>query len=132
MQSFVASFPGGSRGKIHQAFWLSFCILQAIKNRSRRRPGNEASPLCVPLKNRLVVLTTERLVAWLHGLCWYISLYFSPLFLIPEGGNNKGTGCLMQLASTTKVNHATMVTTGLLKQLVSFYSDNTSLFMVTL
>ena len=36
------------------------------------------------------------------------------------------------VASTTKVNHATMVTTGLLKQLVSFYSDNTSLFMVTL
>ena len=32
-----------SRGKIHQAFWLSFCILQAIKNRSRGRPGNEAS-----------------------------------------------------------------------------------------
>ena len=23
--------------------WLSFCILQAIKNRSRGRPGNEAT-----------------------------------------------------------------------------------------
>ena len=29
--------------KIHQAFSLCFCILQAIKNWSRRRPGNEAS-----------------------------------------------------------------------------------------
>ena len=32
-----------SRGKIHQAFWLSFCTLQAIKNWSRGKPGNEAS-----------------------------------------------------------------------------------------
>ena len=31
-----------SHGKIHQAFWLRFCILQAIKNWSRGRPGNEA------------------------------------------------------------------------------------------
>ena len=30
-----------SRGKIHQAFWLHFCILQAIKNWSWERPGNE-------------------------------------------------------------------------------------------
>jgi len=34
-----------SRGKIHQAFWLCFCILQAIKNWSRGRPGNEARVL---------------------------------------------------------------------------------------
>ena len=32
----------GSRGKIHQAFSLRFCILQAIKNWSWGRPGNEA------------------------------------------------------------------------------------------
>ena len=39
-----------SRGRDHvvrftrpSAFWLSFCILQAIKNRSRGRPGNEAT-----------------------------------------------------------------------------------------
>ena len=32
-----------SRGKIHQAFLLSFCTLQAIKNWSQGRPGNEAS-----------------------------------------------------------------------------------------
>ena len=31
--------------KIHQAFSLRFCILQAIKNWSRGRPGNEATAL---------------------------------------------------------------------------------------
>ena len=33
---------GGSLGKIHQAFSLRFCILQAIKNWSWGRPGNKA------------------------------------------------------------------------------------------
>ena len=28
-------------GKIHQAFWLRFCILQVMKSWSRGRPGNE-------------------------------------------------------------------------------------------
>ena len=37
----------GSRGKILQAFWFSFCILQVIKNWSRGRPGNEAKPRSV-------------------------------------------------------------------------------------
>ena len=32
-------------------------------------------------------------------------------------------GCLIQLASTTAVNHATMATTLLLKQLICLYSD---------
>ena len=33
------------------------------------------------------------------------------------------TGCLIQLASSTKVNHATRVTTLQLKQPICFYSD---------
>ena len=38
-----------------------------------------------------------------------------------EGGNNKETGCLMQLASSTKVNHATRLTT-MIAQLNCFYT----------
>ena len=38
----VTSPVAGITCKIHQAFWLSFCIRQAIKNRSRGRPGDEA------------------------------------------------------------------------------------------
>ena len=34
-----------SRGKIYQAFWLRFCILQAIINWTRGRPGNDATPM---------------------------------------------------------------------------------------
>ena len=39
-----------------------------------------------------------------------------------RGGNNKETGSLTQLASSTKVNHVTRVTTLQLKQPISFYS----------
>ena len=35
----------------------------------------------------------------------------------------KEIGCLIQLASSTKVNHAIMVTTLQLKQPICFYSD---------
>ena len=49
----VASFPGLPRLRFliacsmqklsRKLLWLSFCIMQVIKNRSRGRPGNEAS-----------------------------------------------------------------------------------------
>ena len=39
----IASFPGLPRLR----FLISFCILQAIKNRSRGRPGNEARSVSV-------------------------------------------------------------------------------------
>ena len=39
--------PRPSPTPVFEPAWLSFCILQAIKNRSRGRPGNEASsPPC--------------------------------------------------------------------------------------
>ena len=55
--------------KIHPAFWLSFCILQAIKNRSRGRPGNEATlelrfctcPVAPKLTSLLVSLHVDYL-----------------------------------------------------------------------
>ena len=78
-----------------------------------------------------VVLTTEWL-PWLHGhtseaSCrGVVSLMFPPLFLIvneEKWRKQQGTWFLIQLASTTTVNHATVVTTLLLKQLIPFYSD---------
>ena len=74
--------------------------------------------------NSLTLAYSTKVVLTTDGLCWYhteaittrgvVLLFFSPLFLIPEWGNNKETGGLIQFASTTTVNHATMVTTGLL------------------
>ena len=58
----------GSRGKIHQAFSLRFRILQAIKNWSRGRPGNEtrgyttaSTPKSVSPHNRVKAYPEERL-----------------------------------------------------------------------
>ena len=73
------------------------------------------------LHTRSVVWITEWL-HWLHSLCWYqrlivqnnqrlVSLLFPPHFLTPEWGNNSETGCFIQLATTTIVNHAPMITT---------------------
>ena len=45
------------------------------------------------------------------------------------GGNIKETGCLIQLASSTKVNHATRVITLQLKQPICIYSDTDILRM---
>jgi len=46
-------------------------------------------------------------------------LLFPPPFLILLMSNKGGkTGCLLQLAFTTKVNHVTMVTTLQVKQLI--------------
>ena len=69
-------------------------------------------------RNRLVVLTTEWL-PWLHGLLYetsreVVSLFplFFPYFRMRKiGGNNKETGCLIKLTSSTKVKHATRVAT---------------------
>ena len=59
--------PGqGSRGKIHQAFWLSFCILEAIKNRSRGRPGNEASNNARPQLNNFLYRRAHDLRACIY------------------------------------------------------------------
>ena len=58
-----------------------------------------------------------------------VSLLFPGCFLLlslfqneEKGGNNKETGGLIQLVSSTKVNHGTRVTTLQLKQPTCFYS----------
>ena len=81
--------------------------------------------LCLHCKNSLVVLTTEWL-PWLQGLFCYqrlvvynnqrgsflvVSSSFPYFRMRKRGGNNKETAGLIQLASSTKINHATKVTT---------------------
>jgi len=51
-----------------------------------------------------------------------VSLLFPPLFLIPEWQTTRKLVVLYSSLYTTTVNHATMVTTLLLKQLICFYS----------
>ena len=56
-----------------------------------------------------------------------VSLLFPPHSEIRKRGNNKETiylpACFIQLASDTKISHATTITTLWLKQLICFYSE---------
>ena len=53
--------------KIHQAFFLHFCIQQVIKNWSRGRPGNEASTASTECLWYTCPQTSE---AWGKVHCW--------------------------------------------------------------